>query len=72
MTYARMGHIHMDTARRHFVSLGSGGRGGRHGSHRVLVAQRRAPRASGASAYASRQPYGHGYAYHHHVRHAGG
>jgi uncharacterized protein YcbK (DUF882 family) len=42
MTYAHMGHIHMDTGPRHFVSLGSGGRGARHVASRAYAASRRA------------------------------
>jgi uncharacterized protein YcbK (DUF882 family) len=33
MTYASMGHIHMDTGPYHFVSLNSGGGGARHHVH---------------------------------------
>jgi uncharacterized protein YcbK (DUF882 family) len=36
MTYSDMGHIHMDTGPRHFVSLGASSHGG--GGHRVRVA----------------------------------
>jgi uncharacterized protein YcbK (DUF882 family) len=36
MTYSDMGHIHMDTGPRRFVSLGASSRGG--GGHRVRVA----------------------------------
>jgi peptidase M15-like protein len=39
MTYASMGHIHMDTGPRHFVSLNSGSGGGHHHAHDVALAR---------------------------------
>lgn len=39
MTYASMGHIHMDTGRHHFVSLNSGGGGGRHHARYAALAR---------------------------------
>jgi uncharacterized protein YcbK (DUF882 family) len=51
MTYANMGHIHLDTGPRHFVSLASGG--ARHHARRLASARRVAP-ASGAVAVIGR------------------
>lgn len=83
MTYADMGHIHMDTGPRHFVSLGSGGAG--HHARHSASARRMAP-ASGAVAAHGRaevtrwSPTGFGeaapqrrrYAHHRHVTHVRG
>jgi len=49
MTYANMGHIHMDTGPRHFVSLGSGGAG--HHARRSASARRMAPASGAVAAY---------------------
>jgi uncharacterized protein YcbK (DUF882 family) len=74
MTYAHMGHIHMDTGPRHFVSLGSGGHGGHHVAgrgrsyaqiHREQPARfaAPAPRTNESPAnpgYAANYPWGNG------------
>jgi hypothetical protein len=66
MTYAHMGHIHMDTAARHFVSLGSAGRGGHHAARAYASTRRHARYAQAptrslgqttASSYAANPGY---------------
>jgi uncharacterized protein YcbK (DUF882 family) len=86
MTYADMGHIHMDTGPRHFVSLGSGSGGGaRHQSRRAMLARRVAPTSGAVAAYGRAEvtqwgptgtseavPQRRRYAHHRHATHVRG